>query len=96
MRVLYAISTGQGFFGRFSNAFTSFGVLFLLLDKAMPIKLTTNAISTGIILLIVICYFIGKFLMFIEFDRMDNQVTSERNPLLKDIHCNTVKECEKL
>ena len=93
----YTFQQGRGaVIGKVSNIITEIGLIGLILNQFTPIKLNWQSLSLLVILMIIVCWLIGRFYMRNSLDKIEAQVSNERNPMMNDIHINTVKKREEL
>lgn len=93
-RTLYVFDRGKGFVGRFTSTATELSVFYILL-RTLNINPTPAAITTAILLAIMVCYTLGKIILKYNVDRIEKQVNSERDPIMNDVHKQIVKNREE-
>ncbi len=96
-RFLYARSVGQGqIIGRVTEMFPELIAVIVFLELYTPLTFVWWHVLVMAVLSFTITYFIGVWWMKQDFDRIDMQVSAERNPIMTDIHKSTVKERDNL
>lgn len=93
----YVLNMGKGqVIGRFTS-FVPEGVsIVLFFELYLKIHIPKGAIIPLIISFLFICYAVGYFYMKLSADKIDTQVSTERNPILMEMHKNMVKKRDEL
>ena len=93
---LYIFEQGKGsVLGRFTGWFQEVGILILLLrsyNKEPPIWL----LIIIFVVVIQLCYILGHYYLKYNCDRINNQVSMERQPLMNAMYEKIVKKREQL
>lgn len=94
---LYTRSVGQGqVIGRFTNMIPELGISIILIERFTPFRFNIFTLVLVGIGTFAVAWLIGAWWMKWSLDKIDSQVSSERNPIMMDIHKNSVKEREEL
>ena len=89
----YIISQGRGqVVGRFTNMIPEWGFIILAIERFTPIHFTPLSIAYLVVLSHVIFWGMGYLWMHFNMDKIETQVSAERNPILKEIHVNMKKK----
>ena len=96
-KLFYTISVGKGqVIGRFTNMLPEIMGGIYLFEKMTGITVSSNMVWLIFLGSFGVSWIIGYFWMRNEFDRIDYQVSSERNIILDEIHKAVVKERRKM
>ena len=82
--------------GRFTSSFSDYGIALLFIDRFFTVELTPSMIIGLTSVLVVACWVLGYFWINSNLDRIEGQISQERNLLVDEIHKAIVKERESL
>lgn len=89
----YIISQGRGsVIGRFTNLLPEMAVIIGVLKLWFGWPVTPGWVALYILVFHVISWIIGYYWLRFNMDRVDMQVSSERNPITMEIHKTVVKK----
>lgn len=93
----YIINVGKGnVIGRFTSLIPEFGWIIAFLELYTPIHFNWFSILMTILCAYAISWIIGWFWITFNLDKIEGQVSQERNVLLDEIHKEIVKNRSKL
>lgn len=93
----YIINMGKGqVLGRIKEPVTDMILLVTFFELYLRIHLNKFALVAIFLTWLTASYLIGLIYMYYSCDKIDAQVSTERNPIMKDIHKSTVKKRGKL
>jgi hypothetical protein len=88
----YIISMGRGgVVGRFTNLIPEFGFIILAIERFTPFKFTPIRIIYLVLLAHALFWMLGYIWMSFNMDKIETQISTERNPIVKEIHLNIKK-----
>ena len=89
----YTIRVGKGqIMGRFTNMIPEFGFIILFIERYTSVKFSIFWIIFLLLASHVVFWFLGYMWMVVNFDRIEQQISAQRNPLIDDIHKSTKKK----
>jgi len=93
----YTYSVGRGqIVGRITNMIPEFGWIIVFIEKFTGYNFSILGIITFVLASSFVFWILGFWYMNHSLDEIDQQVSAERNILLRDIHKSTVKKRDKL
>jgi len=96
-KIFYTIGVGKGqVIGRYTNMLPEIMGAIFLFEKITSINISPSIVGFVLIGSFVGSWLIGYFWMRHDFDRVDSQVSSERNLYMQEIHKEIVKKRRKM
>ncbi len=92
-KVMYTIGVGKGqVIGRFTNMLPEMMGALYLFEKITKVEVPGTYVAYLVFGSFLLSWIIGYFWMMHEFDRIDTQVSAERNMFVSEMHKNIVKK----
>lgn len=84
-RKLYEFDRGKSLVSRFSSTFRDFGIAYTVLAVS-GYKFSTFTIAIAVTLFLAFLYVLGVFYVRFKIDKIEKQVTTERDPIVSQVN----------